>query len=271
MSIGRFKADMLHFEIHPTGEAAGAAAAKAAADVLLQLEATEGSGVIFATGASQLSMLGALTITPGIPWRSVCGFHLDEYVGLSPDHPASFRRYLRERLTQLVPLKEFHEIDGTTSDPDRMCQEYLAKLHSWNPQLCLLGIGENGHIAFNDPAEADFNDPRGMKAVELDSICRRQQLAEGWFQTLEEVPRRAFTLTIPTVLAVPKLIISVPGKRKAHVVRRMLEEPISTACPATILRTHPGATVYLDSESAAELPGNFMSEATPAVSEGRGR
>jgi glucosamine-6-phosphate deaminase len=250
----RFKAEQVNCEIHSTNQAAGAAAAAAAAEVLRQhASSTTLLGVIFATGASQLTTLSALTSTSGLPWRRICGFHLDEYVNLSPDHPASFRRYLREHLTQLVPLAEFHEIDGTSSDPDRMCGEYIARLRAQDPQLCLLGIGENGHIAFNDPGEADFDDPEGIKAVQLDLICRQQQLAEGWFKTLADVPPKAFTLTIPTVLKVPKLIVSVPGHRKAQVVRRMLTEAISTACPATILRNHPDVTVYLDEESASEL------------------
>jgi glucosamine-6-phosphate deaminase len=190
---------------------------------------------------------------PGLPWRKVHGFHLDEYIGIDDTHPASFRRYLRENLTTRVPLGEFSEIDGTSADLDGMRQEYAEKLRAARPQLCLLGIGENGHLAFNDPSEANFDDPDAIKAVTLDTICRQQQLAEGWFESLEEVPERAVTLTIPTLFKVPKLIVSVPGIRKATSVRRALKEPISTNCPATILRTHPGVTLYLDPESASEL------------------
>jgi glucosamine-6-phosphate deaminase len=261
MNVRHFKVGTLQFEIHPSGEAAGAAAASAAAEFLRQSCAPSiGLGVIFATGASQLCTLDALTSTPGLPWERVRGFHLDEYVGLSSEHPASFCRYLREHLTRLVPIGEFYEMDGTSPYPERMCASYINKLRSCNPQLCLLGIGENGHLAFNDPAEADFDDPQGIKMVELDFVCRQQQVAEGWFTALEEVPERAFTLTIPTILQVPKLIVSVPGSRKARVIRRVLEGPISTQCPATILRTHPGATVYLDKESAAELDGALVSQ-----------
>jgi glucosamine-6-phosphate deaminase len=149
----------------------------------------------------------------------------------------------------------FFEVDGTASDPERACQTYADTLRSANPQLCLLGIGENGHLAFNDPPVADFNDPLDMKIVELDDVCRQQQAAEGWFKSFQDVPSHAMTLTIPTLFRVPKLILSVPGPRKAKIIRRTLEEPISTACPATILRTHPDATIYLDRESAAELEG----------------
>jgi glucosamine-6-phosphate deaminase len=156
-------------------------------------------------------------------------------------------------LTTRVPIHEFHEIDGNAPDSERFCISYTKILRDGNPQLCLLGIGENGHLAFNDPAEADFEDPRDMKVALLDSTCREQQAAEGWFRTCEEVPSRALTLTIPAIMRVPKLILTVPGERKAHIVKRALHEPISEACPATILRTHPDVTVFLDADSAAEL------------------
>ena len=263
MEIIHLTIGTLKLEIHPSGEAAGAAAARDVADFLQQRETrTSDMGVIFATGASQLFTLRSLTAIPDLPWNKVCGFHLDEYVGLSPDHPASFRHYLREHLTQLVPMKEFHEIDGNVADPDWMCQEYTHKLRLRNPQLCLLGVGENGHLAFNDPAEADFIDHQAMKLVNLDPVCRQQQLAEGWFKSFSEVPEQALTLTIPTLFNIPKLIVSVPGRRKAPIVRQMLEEPISTSCPATILRTHPDATIYLDRESAEELDSKLISNSS---------
>jgi glucosamine-6-phosphate deaminase len=248
----RFQIGTLKIEIHPDRTAAGEAAARAAAQSLLELGRAGDFGVIFATGASQLATLHALTSIPDLPWHRVTGFHMDEYIGTPPDHPASFRRYLRENLTDRAPLRAFHGIDGQ-ADVDLVCQEYSALLRSHSPQLCLLGIGENGHLAFNDPGEADFSDPLDMRVVSLDTVCRQQQLAEGWFPTLEDVPDRALTLTIPTLFRVPKLIASVPGPRKAHIVRRTLDETISTALPATILRTHPDATVYLDQESATEL------------------
>lgn len=150
------------------------------------------------------------------------GFHLDEYVGIDERHPASFRRYLHENLTQRVALEQFFEINGSSSDPDRVQHDYVQKLRAADPQLCLLGIGENGDLAFNDPAEANFNDCEAMKIVTLDSECRQQQLAEGWFGKLEDIPRQAMTLTIPTILKVRKLIVSIPGRRKARSVRRTL-------------------------------------------------
>jgi glucosamine-6-phosphate deaminase len=249
-----FQIDALNVEIHPDSAAAGKAAARAAAAALGDLgKESAAIGVVFATGASQLDTLRALVGCGDISWNSIVGFHLDEYVGIDPNHPASFRKYLRENLTGRVAMREFFEIDGNASDLDGLCQSYAARLRQANPQLCLLGIGENGHLAFNDPGVADFRDPREMKVVTLDSACRRQQVAEGWFPTPEEVPERALTLTIPTVFRIPKVIVSVPGERKAQIVRRTLQDPISERCPATILRTHPDAMLFLDAESASQL------------------
>lgn len=244
----------MNVEVHPSREAAGRAAARAAAVVLNELAAVRSTvAVIFATGASQFETLAALTAIEGLPWQRVLGFHMDEYIGLSANHPASFRRYLRERLVGKVSMLEFHEIDGNAPDPERTASEYGERLRAADPRLCLLGIGENGHLAFNDPPVADFNDSLDAKVVQLDAQCRQQQLAEGWFATIDEVPASAITLTIPALMRVPKLIASVPGPRKAAIVHRTIEEPVSTACPATILRTHPDATIYLDPESAREL------------------
>ncbi len=245
----------LAVEVYESTEAMGQAAAEAAARQLRELAAaSEAVGVIFATGASQMAALNALTAMPGVPWDKVVGFHMDEYLGISDQHPASFRRYLRERLTGKVKMKHFYGIDGDESKAEDTCRKYSELLRQHQPQLCLLGIGENGHLAFNDPAEADFNDALDLKIVSLDERCRQQQVNEGWFGSVPEVPRRAITLTIPALLRVPRLIASVPGERKAHIVRRTLTEEISTRCPATIMRNHPGTTIYLDPASAAELP-----------------
>jgi glucosamine-6-phosphate deaminase len=150
-------------------------------------------------------------------------------------------------------MRQFYGIDGSEANAEETCRQYAELLQQFQPQLCLLGIGENGHLAFNDPLEADFNDPRDIKIVSLDEQCRQQELNEGWFGSLQEVPERAISLTIPALLRVPRLIASVPGERKAQIVRRTLTEEISTRCPATILRTHPNATVYLDPASSVEL------------------
>ena len=253
-----FRIEGLSIEVHPNRRSLGVAAALAAAEAMKQLSASlETFGVIFATGASQLETLDALTRMDGIPWNQVRGFHLDEYVGLAIEHRASFRRYLRENLTQKVHMKEFHEVDGTTADLDQFCSDYAEMLAAANPNLALLGVGENGHLAFNDPAVADFNDPQDVKVVELDSACRAQQVAEGWFNSVEQVPDSAISVTIPAILRVPKLILSVPGSRKAAIMRRTLREKISTDCPASVLRTHPDVTIYLDRESASELDDFF--------------
>lgn len=251
-----FQVGNLIIEVHASAKSMGEAAALAAADSMKKMGSSqEAFGVVFATGASQLDMLAALTGLEGIPWDRVRGMHLDEYVGLPAEHFASFRRYLREHLAHKVDMKEFHEIDGSAMDPDDVCRRYTEILRDVDPQLCLLGIGENGHLAFMDPAVADFNDPRDVKVVSLDADCRAQQVAEGWFNAPEEVPAEAISLTIPAILRIPRLIVSVPGARKAAIIRRTLQEAISTSCPATILRTHPDVTLYLDEESASELDG----------------
>lgn len=244
----------VHVKVYPTAEAAGQAAAEFAAAALRELGLRRSTvGIIFATGASQLQTLRSLTSTPGIPWEKVHGFHMDEYIGIDGSHPGSFRRYLRESLTSRVAMAAFHEIDGSAADLEKIQREYMEELNAADPQLCLLGIGENGHLAFNDPHEARFDDPEAMKIVTLDRACREQQLSEGWFRSMEEVPNQALTLTIPTLLKVPKLILTVPGKRKSTSVRRALQNPISTDCPASILRTHPDVTLFLDEDSASKL------------------
>ena len=254
MATKRLAVGTMKIEIHESEKAAGEAAAQRAAQSLKQLDKDRtGIGVVFATGTSQLETLRALTAMKDLPWSKVHGFHLDEYLGIDENHPASFRRYLRENLTRRVTMAEFLEIDGSSYNPDRVRRDYAERLEKADPQLCLLGIGENGHLAFNDPGEADFNDPDPMRVVTLDAACRQQQLGEGWFATLAEVPAQALTLTIPTLMKIPRLIVSVPGRRKAESVRRTVADTISPDCPATILRVHPDVTLYLDRESASEL------------------
>ena len=256
----QFQAGQMKVEVYQSADAAGRAAASTAVIALKGLAtARDVIPVIFATGASQFEMLSALTSIEHLSWEHVQGFHMDEYIGLlAADHPASFRRYLRERPVSKVEFGKFHEIDGGTPDPQRTAHEYAQILRAANPQLCPLGIGENGHLAFNDPPVADFNDSLDAEIVRLDAQCRQQQLAEGWFPSSDDVPDSAITLTIPALVGVPKLIASVPGPRKAAIVRRTLTEPISTACPATILRTHPDVTVFLDAESASQVTGQKM-------------
>jgi glucosamine-6-phosphate deaminase len=247
-------AGTLQIEVHPDREAAARAATASFVHSVSQAANNAAPlGVVFATGASQLTLLDRITTSDGIPWTRIHGFHLDEYVGLPDTHRASFRNYLRRCLVSRVPMASFRELNGTSPDLDRVCQDYAEDLRACSPTICLLGIGENGHLAFNDPGIADFDDPKDVKVAELDDLCRNQQVAEGWFEQIEDVPAKATTLTIPAILRIPRLIVSVPGSRKASVVRRALTEKISVHCPATILREHPDATLYLDEESAAEL------------------
>ncbi len=238
-----------------TAAAIGTAAAGLAAETLRRLASQlPVVPVVFATGASQLATLRTLTSMPDIPWKRVVGFHLDEYIGLGATHPASFRRYLRNELVSRVPVGAFHYIDADAR-PQDVCDKYAAILSEFPPRLCLLGVGENGHLAFNDPGEADFNDPKRVKIVNLDDDCRRQQVHEGWFASLAEVPARAITLTIPALMAIPEIIASVPGERKAEAVRKMLHGPISPAVPSAILRLHPNAHLFLDDGSAPGARG----------------
>ncbi|MGH9325612.1 MAG: glucosamine-6-phosphate deaminase [Terriglobia bacterium] len=252
--VATMRAGNLALNVYESRKEMGKAAAEDVARRLNALAAEhETVPVIFATGDSQRATLEALTAREDVPWDKVIGFHMDEYLGIPEDHPASFRKYLREYLTSRAPQLRFYPVMGSDPDPAKVCREYAELLGKHRPLLCLLGIGENGHLAFNDPAEADFHDPEVLKVVTLDAACRQQQVNEGWFPSLEAVPRQAITLTIPTLMRVPELFASVPGSRKAHIVRRTVEEPVSTQCPATIMRTHPNATAYLDRDSAAEL------------------
>jgi glucosamine-6-phosphate deaminase len=247
-----FTVGKLKVESFATAEAAAHIAAEDAASLIRELShGRESIGVVFATGASQLPILNALVAGDDVPWEKIVGLHLDEYVGISPHDPGSFRHYLAQHLTSRVRLREFHAIDGDAPDLAAVCDRYARLLYEVRPEICLMGIGENGHLAFNDPGVANFSDPVDVKVVELDRTCLEQQAAEGWFPSVDRVPRQAITLTLPAILRIPHLIVSVPGERKAAIVRRALQEPISTACPATILREHPGATLYLDQSSAA--------------------
>jgi glucosamine-6-phosphate deaminase len=210
--------------------------------------------VMFACAPSQNEFLAELVRRRGeIDWGRITAFHMDEYVGLAADHPASFRNYLRTHLLQAVPGLAFEAIRGEAPDPEIEAERYGARLRREPLDLICLGIGENGHIAFNDPPVADFEDKRDVKVVELDAACRRQQVNDGCFPSFEEVPRLALTVTIPTFRRARALSIAVPGPRKADAVRATLLDPVSTACPATILREHPDACLWIDRAAAVHL------------------
>ncbi len=208
--------------------------------------------VMFASGNSQLEFLDRL-VAPGlVAWEHLVGFHMDEYVGIGPDHPASFARYMQDRIIARATPLAFHLIDGRP-DPAAECDRYAALLADHPLDLCVMGIGENGHLAFNDPPVADFSDPRSVKVVELDAACRAQQVGEGHFATVDAVPPRAITVTIPALLAARSVIVVAPEARKARPVAAALDGPVTTACPASILQLAPNAQVFLDPASAADL------------------
>lgn len=210
------------------------------------------AAVILATGNSQLTFFSALRAQKGISWDKVSVFHMDEYLGMSDQHPASFPRYIREKLVDAVHPAGFYPIRGDSPDVESELKRYTNLLRELRPDLCALGIGENGHLAFNDPP-ADFQTPELIHVVNLDLKCRMQQVGEGHFLTLEDVPKRAITLTVPALLGVKHVLAVVPEARKAAAVKAALEGPITPDCPASILRTHPHVTMYLDRESAALL------------------
>ena len=228
------------------------AAARHAARVLRDAIARRGGArLIAATGASQLDFLDALTKTPGIDWTRVEMFHLDEYVGLPIDHPASFRKYLLERLISRTGIVRYHLLDGER-DAERVAEEAGRAIAKEPVDVAFVGIGENGHLAFNDPP-ADFETERPYLIVTLDEACRRQQVGEGWFASPAEVPAQAISMSVRQILKAREIIAVVPDARKAPAVRSCLEGEVSPLAPASILRTHANTTVYLDRESAALL------------------
>lgn len=254
------KFDLLNVRVHADRAAMGAAAAVEAGEIITRTIAEKGSArVVFACAPSQSEMLAVLR-GRAIEWPRVTAFHMDEYVGVAAEHPASFRRYLREHLLRHVHVREFHGIRGEAPDARAECARYAGLLQAAPIDLVCLGIGENGHLAFNDPPVADFSDPAAVKLVELDEPCRRQQVNDGCFSGLDAVPRHALTLTIPMLLAARALVVTVPGPRKAAAVRAALLAPVATSCPASILRTHRSAWLHLDREAAAGL-----AEAAPSV------
>jgi glucosamine-6-phosphate deaminase len=245
----------VRIDLSPTKHALGQAAAACAAEGLRQALAERGrANLIVATGASQFEMLQALTAADGIDWARVTAFHLDEYIGLPVAHPASFRAYLRQRFVAALPgrLAAFHEVDGENPDPAAECRR-LGELIARHPiDVACIGIGENGHLAFNDPP-ADFDAKDAYLVVTLDEACRRQQLGEGWFPTFDDVPRQALSMSIPQILKSARIVCTVPDARKATAVRDAVGGPLTNLCPASVLRTHAACTLFLDPGSASLL------------------
>ena len=228
-----------------------AAADQAAVAIRLAIQRNNRARMIAATGVSQFELLDALTSFPGIDWERVELFHLDEYIGLPADHPASFRNYLRARLIDRVGITHHHLLDGQQAPAD-VIRTVGNALRRAPIDVALVGIGENGHLAFNDPP-ADFETEEPYLVVTLDEACRRQQLGEGWFKNLADVPRQAISMGIRQILEAQEIIAVVPDARKAQAVAACFEGEIGPLAPASILRTHPNTTVYLDKSSAALL------------------
>ena len=232
--------------------AAGQAAAEDAGRLIREAIAARGRArIIAATGASQFDFLDALTRAPGIDWKKVEMFHLDEYVGLPATHPASFRKYLRERLISKTGLAQHHLLDGE-QDPDVVMATVGRAIALLPIDVAFVGIGENGHLAFNDPP-ADFVTEAPYLVVALDEACRQQQVGEGWFKDLAEVPVRAISMSIRQIMKSSHIVCIVPDARKAAAVKACFEGAVSPLSPASILRQHPHTTVYLDRHSAAQL------------------
>lgn len=242
--------------IPETTEEMGKAAAEHALRVInAAIDMREEAVVILATGTSQFETLNALTEGGDVDWSRVVMFHLDEYIGISHDHPASFRRYLTERFVNRVgPLKEVNFIGGESDDPKTECRRVGSLIQGYTVDVALVGIGENGHLAFNDPP-ADFEILDPFIVVDLDDACRRQQLGEGWFQTLEDVPHQAISMSIQQIMKSTSIIASVPDTRKAEAVKKAVEGNVTPDCPSSILQDHPDCTIYLDCASSALLSG----------------
>ncbi len=234
--------------------ALGAAAAAQGAEAIRQALAERGeANIIVATGASQFEVLDALVEAPGIDWALVSAFHLDEYAGIERTHPASFRRYLDERFTSRLPgLSQFVEVGGDAEDLEGEVRRLNGLIDGRTIDVCFAGIGENCHLAFNDPP-ADFDTRSPYIVVDLDEACRRQQLGEGWFATLMDVPSRAISMSIQQMLLSERLVISVPDRRKAVAVKAAIEGPVIPDYPASILQTHARCTIFLDPPAASLL------------------
>ncbi len=238
------------------------AAADDAARIIRQALTERGQAyLIAATGASQFEFLDALVRQPNIDWAKTVFFHLDEYVGISQSHPASFRRYLQERIVDRVHPGAFHFIQGDNPDPAAECKRIGELISRQTIDAAFVGIGENGHLAFNDPP-ADFETEEPYLVVELDEKCRRQQVGEGWFKTVDDVPRQAISMSVQQILKARSVLCVAPDRRKAQAVRDCLELEVSPLRPASILQQHPQTTIYLDLDSAALLQESIVKRAS---------
>jgi glucosamine-6-phosphate deaminase len=252
-SVLEKKIDDLQVSVYHSNKDMGLASAHFAADIITKAIAEKGTAnVILAAANSQLSFLEGLRVQTGVDWSKVNFFHMDEYIGLEPGHPAIFSLFIKRNFIDFIQPKAFYTIPSQEKDLDKICKDYERILHEFPTDLCAMGIGENGHIAFNDPPYADFNDPVWVKSVQIDNVSRRQQVKEGHFSSIDLVPVHAITLTIPALLAARSILCMVPETRKADAVNRSLYGPIVDTCPASILRNTPHARLLLDLDAAAK-------------------
>lgn len=246
--------DSLTFLIYDTRAESGKKAASDGAETIRNLLAEKDwVNIVFAAAPSQNDTLAALIAEPGIDWSRVRAFHMDEYVGFGREKPQSFGYYLREHIFGCVPFGEVHYLNGAAENPEAECARYAALLTEYPTDIVFLGIGENAHIAFNDPWIADLNDPQLVKLVPLDEVCRQQQVHDGCFPSLDDVPTHAFTLTVPALVGAKHLFCTVPCATKAEAVFRTATEAVSADTPATAMRRHPHAVMYCDADSGAKL------------------
>lgn len=249
----RFQSGEAQVSVYGSSAEAGTAAAEKAAGIIRAAIAEDGKArIIAATGNSQIPLVTAL-VKQDIDWGRVELFHMDEYAGMSPDHPSSFRYWIRTRISDKVGPFKAHYLNGDAADVENEMHSYANLLAAEPIHLAFVGFGENGHIAFNDPPVADFNDPKMVKLIELDAACRRQQAGEGHFKDVDSVPKTALTITCSGLFRAKAWVCNVPDRRKAVAVRDALEGPISEKCPASLVRRHPNSYVFLDSDSASLL------------------
>jgi glucosamine-6-phosphate deaminase len=250
--VKELQVDQLCVRIYQTRQEMGMASGMAVAATMRRMLAERDTiRMVFAAAPSQNEFLATLTKQADLYWQRVIAFHLDEYIGLDPKAPQGFGNWLRAHIFDSVHPQVVHYLRGDVANSDEECRRYGTLLHEAQQDIACIGIGENGHIAFNDPPVADFNDARLVKVVKLDEICRQQQVNDGCFASIEQVPTHALTLTMPACVSAREIHCMVPGSTKAHAVRNTLYGPIAESCPASILRRTPGVILYLDVDSAA--------------------
>ena len=249
-----FKADLLQVNVYENRDAMGeAAAADIGAAIKRVLAEKECCNMIFAAAPSQNEVLAAVAGDSSIDFTRVNAFHMDEYIGLPGDAPQAFGNFLRRAIFEKAPFRSVNYINGNAGDIEAECARYTALLEEFPTDIVVLGIGENGHVAFNDPPVADFADPVMIKPVPLDPICRQQQVNDGCFASIDLVPTHALTLTVPALMAGRELFCVVPAPTKANAVEATVKGPVGEHCPATAMRSHPAVTLYLEPDSAAKL------------------